>query len=220
MTSPTSTEDSTCDPTCSDCSAAQECNLAGQCDQALELCERVLAGKPSCLCARFQHALTRFLLGDAHRSLAILTDLVAERADYPNGYWLLAGALRRLYGDYDARVAAALLRVHEIDPANLFARAEYADVLRANGHYDQAQAIYRELITPESGADEPLRIEATFQYGVMCHRLGDYRGAERALTEVLAAVPDYPDAETMLHLIADEEFHLTASSALLPPDSD
>ena len=184
------------------CQTSERLNLEGFPDEALAEADRALSLEPHNPRARFQKAYSLFLLGSLAQAGDVLDDLCQTSPDYPNAQWLRAGVLRRRLGDHDPNVLGAYRQALDSDSANLYIQSEIADVLRARGAYAEARAMYRQLASHEACEDEALRIEATFQLGVVSQVLGELDEALAAFSTVLEQMPDYPDAREMVELLS------------------
>ena len=151
--------------------------------------------------ARFGICFTLYMAERWSEALTELEAFVAESPAYPNAAWLRAGLLRRLYGDSDVCVQEAYALVIKVDPDNAYAQVERADVLRASGDYEAARDVYVRYQSPAQCDDAALRVEAAFKLGCVALVLQDNSLARDSLRAVLAAAPDYPDAQAMLALI-------------------
>ncbi len=167
------------------CETAERLNLEGCPDEALAEAGRALSLEPQNPLARFQTAYSLFLLGNLTQAGDVLDDLCLTSPHYPNAQWLRAGVLRRRLGDHDANVFDAYRQALDSDSANLYIQSEIADILRSRGEYEEARAMYRQLASREAWEDEALRIEATFQVGVVSQVLGELDEALAAFRTVL-----------------------------------
>jgi tetratricopeptide (TPR) repeat protein len=181
---------------------AQFLNELGRYRDALEASRRALERNPQQADARFAQGLALFLLERLDEAETVLNALVADAPDYPNAAYLRAGLLRRTRGDLAPEVLAAYDLVRTVDPDNLFALSERADILRANGRYAEARDIYARLRSPALCPDEALRVEAAFNLGSVSLTLGDTETAREAFRAVLDAAPDYPDAQAMVDSVS------------------
>lgn len=180
---------------------AQQLNLQGQPFDALQFSLKALAYAPTNPAALFETAFAYTQLGDFQNALVYIDTLCADSPAHTNALWLRANILRRTMGDYAPQVRQAYLVTIQNDPENQFATIEYADILRANGCYETAYSLYSKIIAAEN-VEEPLRLEALFNLGIVCQLMGDVPAARSAFRKVLDASPDYPDAQEMYDMLA------------------
>ncbi len=196
----TSEGDSSPDSNLSNCArvAAEE----GRFEEALGLAALLLEADPVDRDARFITAMSLLMLDRPVEARTVLDPFVAEHPDYPNAAWLRAGLLRRLLHEAHTEVLAAYDLVASVDPANLYALVERADILRAHGRYGEARDCYARIQSEEVCADATLRIEAAFNLGCVALVLGETDTARAAFQKVLNTEPEHAEAAAMLALIA------------------
>jgi tetratricopeptide (TPR) repeat protein len=187
---------------------AQLLNDLGRFDEALEAAVQAITADPAQRDAWFAQGFALYMLERWPEAERTLDTLVELEPGYPNAAWLRAGLLARLHDPQDPAVLAAYDLTLAVDPANLYARVERADVLRANGRYEEALAAY--LAVRAAAPEEPLLVEATFKQGCVALVLQNIDAARASFRTVLDYAPDYPEAQEMYRLV---------TSSPQPPES-
>ncbi len=176
-------------------------NELGDLENVLVCCERAqhFGASPALL---FIQGFTLMQMGRERDAVAVFDTLSEIQPEYPNAAWIRAGLIRQIHGDQHPDTLASYETVRTLDPDNLFARVEYADILRGHGRYREAREIYQAVFTSDACTEEALRIEATFNLGCVALVMEDAMAASEAFRFVLDAAPDYPDAQAMYELAA------------------
>ncbi len=162
-----------------------------QLDEAESAFRKVLELAPDAGVARLGLARVAGARGDAEEAER-QTDLALETTENDAQAWLFKGQLALARNDY-ARAQAAFREVLALNEASVVARAGLARALLGLNEPEHARSEIDALAERDANAPIVKYLEA-----LLAREQRDLEGAQRALREVLAMVPDHPPSLLLL----------------------
>jgi tetratricopeptide (TPR) repeat protein len=150
----------------------------------------------------FWRAYALYSAGSWREALTMVEEVLNQEGVPTEAWWLRAGLMRGVYGDFDPRVLSAYDEALLREPSNLYARVERADILRSLGKTEQACAEYESVMAlTEEGA---LRYEVAFKLGCVYWALNRPHEALSAFHIVLEHDPTNAEARELCDRLAGE----------------
>ncbi|HLI48983.1 MAG TPA: hypothetical protein VKV18_09875 [Chthonomonas sp.] len=150
----------------------------------------------------FWRAYALYSAGSWREALTTVEEVLNQKGVPAEAWWLRAGLMRGVYGDFDPRVLSAYDEALLHDPGNLYARVERADILRGLGKTEQACTEYESVMAlAEEGA---LRCEVAIKLGCVYWALNKPREALCAFHTVLEHDPTNTEARELCDRLAAE----------------
>ena len=182
-----------------DMQIALELMERGDVQQAIHAYDSILLESPTHLPA-LKSRIVALTLASRYESALIDARIVMELDPSDSEIcWIIAGLLRRLYGEDSEEVMQAYETAYKIDPLNPYLRIERADILRSHNRHTEAITEYADVA--ETADSEEILLEARYKEGCVAMVLERTEQALKAFSTVLEISPGYEEAELMYQLL-------------------
>ncbi len=161
-------------------------------DKAESFYQQALTKDPS-LVEGLSRLMSAYLAqGQADKAIAAARAQIAKVPDSSGFYDLLGTVLFNAHKDFP-NAEAALRKALELDRNNTDAQQKLGEVLVAEGHPDQALALYQQALK-----DNPSNVAVYILSGEIYETRQDWDDAKKMYQQALAIVPDHPLASNNL----------------------
>lgn len=187
------------------CSIASDMQLAeqlievGDAPQAVKIYDSILLNSPAHLPTLKARIVALTIASRYESALLDARKVVELNPDDCEASWIIAGLLRRVYGEQGDEVLQAYDAAYKVDPLNPYLRIERADILRSHNRHTEAIDEYVQVA--ESADHEEILLEARYKEGCVAMVLGFTEQARAAFSTVLEISPSYEEAEIMYQLL-------------------
>lgn len=150
----------------------------------------------------FWRAYALYSAGSWREALTMLEELIGKEGVPAEAWWLRAGLMRGVHGDFDPRVLSAYDEALVHDPSNPYVRVERADILRSLGRTEDARSEYEAVMAQT--VESALRCEVAFKLGCVYLALDSPREALAAFHTVLEHDPANAEVRELCDRLSGE----------------